>query len=300
MAMLRRVLLVLPALLLAVSCADPGDDGPVGDGGADVGVVGDAAALPTEWVDDPDCDEETIGDDGGTLVAALVVDDGTVVGLCAGEPDERLDAAWAELTAIVPPAQLADIGVFGGFDDPESDVLAFATMVGTSNDRFAIMVNLPMAEEDPDQFRLTLAHEVSHVFSQTPDQLDVDVDPADCATLHNGNGCFRDDSLLMEWIDRFWSDEQLASIPDPTVGDEAGAAKRCSSDAGFPGSYAASSPEEDFAESFAAYVFDVDVPDAVRPRLEFFEERPEFRAFREQALADRRGLPESGFDECGI
>ena len=58
--------------------------------------------------------------------------------------------------------------MFGGFDDPESDALAFATMVGTSNDRFAIMVNLPMAEEDPDEFRLTLAHEVSHVFSQTP------------------------------------------------------------------------------------------------------------------------------------
>lgn len=298
--MLRRVLLVLCTAALAVSCVDPGDDGPAADAAGDVDVDTQAAPLPSGRIDDPDCDEESIGDDSGTLVAALVVGDGAVLGICAGEPDERLDAAWAELSAIVPPAQLADIGVFAGFDDPGSDVLAYATMVGTSDDRFAIVVNLPLAEEDPDQFRLTLAHEVAHVFSQTPDQLDVDVDPADCATFHNGNGCFRDDALLLAWIDRFWSDEQLASIPDPTVGDEAGAAKRCASDAGFPGSYAASSPEEDFAESFAAYVFDVDVLDAVRSRLAFFEERPELRAFREHALADRRGLPESGFDECGI
>lgn len=254
----------------------------------------------TERVSDPDCDPETIGPDEGPVVAAYAVSDGVVEGLCAGEPDERLDVAWQELTSIVPAADLADVGVVAGFDDPDSDVLAFATPLGTGNDRFGIVVNLPLAIDDPEQKRLTLAHEMSHVFTQTPDQLDLDVAPEDCPTFHNGNGCFVDDALLMAWIDRFWSPEQLASIPDPTQGDEPGADARCSADPGFLGVYAASSPEEDLAESFSAYVVGLDVPAAVQPRVDFFAQRPVFQAYRDQALALPEGVTVTPFDECGV
>ena len=71
-------------------------------------------------------------------------------------------------------------------------------------------------------------------------------------------------------------------------------------DPGFLGTYAASSPEEDIAESFSAYVFDLDVPAEVQPRLDFFAQRPEFDAFRQMALADERGLPAGAFGECGV
>jgi len=287
--MLRSVVLVVASIILVVSCAD-----------IDAVDEASAAATPREWIDDPDCDEETIGDDDGSVAAAFVVEDQVVVGVCAGEPDERLDRAWEELTAIVPVDQLSDLRVFAGFDDPGSDVLAFATLLGDSNDRFAVVVNLPLAVDDADELRLTLAHEMSHVFSQTPDQLDVDVEPADCPTVHNGNGCFLDGALVLDWIDRFWSDEQLASIPDPAEADEAGAPDRCSLDPGFLGSYAASSPEEDFAESFSAYVFDLDVPVEVQPRLDFFAQRPEFDAYRELARTDERGPPVGDFEECGV
>lgn len=283
------MVLVVASLVVVVSCADSDAvDGAVPE------------LIPRDRVEDPDCDEETIGDDDGSVAAAFVVVDAVVVGVCAGEPDERLERAWQELLAVVPAGQLDALGVVAGFDDPDSDVLAFVALLGESNDRFAIVVNLPLADEDVDEFRLTLAHEVSHVLSQTPDQLDVDVDEVDCPTVHNGNGCFLDGALVLEWIDRFWSDEQLASIPDPAEADEAGAEDRCSLDPGFLGSYAASSPEEDLAESFSAYVFDLDVPAEVQPRLDFFAQRPEFAAFRQLALADERGLPEGAFDECGV
>jgi hypothetical protein len=298
--MLRRGLLVLTVVLSTVACVGTETGG--GSGPSD--RSDERAPSTTRRVEDPDCDEATIGDDGGTLVAALAVTDGEIDGVCLGEPDARLDAAWQELTAVVPPERLDDVGVVAGFDDPSSDVLAFATMLGESNERFGIAVNLALAEEDPDQFRLTLAHEASHVFSQTPDQLDVAVDPSACPTFHNGNGCFLEGSLLLDWIDRFWTDEQLAALPDPTGtegdgADDEGAERRCSLDAGFPGVYAASSPEEDFAESFAAYVFGVEVPDEVRPRLDFFAERPELAGFRQMAAADPRGRPAGAFDECG-
>ena len=208
-----------------------------------------------------------------------------VGGLCTGDPDARLDAAWSELIDVVPVDRLDQVGVFAGFDDAESDVLAFATMLGETNERFGIVVNLATVDDDPGEFRLTLAHEVSHVFTQTPDQLDVTVDEQDCPTLHNGNGCFLDGALVLDWIDRFWSEEQLGSIPDLAEGDEDGADRRCELDAGFPGPYSASSPEEDLAESFAAYVFDLDVPEAVAPRVEFFEQLQEFDDIRQHALS---------------
>ena len=53
--MWRRVLLVVAALLVAASCSDPDT----------------LAGLPR--VSDADCDEEVIGDDGASLVAAFTV-----------------------------------------------------------------------------------------------------------------------------------------------------------------------------------------------------------------------------------
>lgn len=291
--MWRRLVLLLALVAIVASCAELEEleeaDAPV-DPGMELGSVAD-----------PDCDEATIGDDGGTLVGAVVVNDGVIEGVCAGELDARLDEAWAELLAIVPSSELGALDVFAGFDDPESDVQAFVTPLGDEgNDRFGMSVNLATVDTDPDALRLTLAHEMSHVFSQTPDQLEAGVDPVDCPTLHNGNGCFLEGSLILDWIDRFWTDEQLASIPDPTEADEAGGERRCSLDPGFLGSYAASSPEEDFAESFSAFVFGLDVPAEVQPRLDFFAERPEFQAYRDQVLADGRERPENIFDECGV
>ena len=183
----------------------------------------------------------------------------------------------------------------------ESDVLAFATMLGDTNERFGIVVNLADIDVDPGEFRLTLAHELSHVFTQTPDQLDVTVDEQDCPTLHNGNGCFLDGALVMGWIDRFWSEEQLGSIPDLAEGDEDGADRRCELDAGFPGPYSASSPEEDLAESFSAYVFDLEVPAAVAPRVEFFARAARSSttcgSTRSAAIRPRRS---ASADLCGV
>lgn len=287
--MLRRALVLLTAVVLAASCAVSEPDVRANDAGG----------ATVERVEDPDCDAATIGGEEATLVAALSISDGVVEGLCAGEPDARLDAAWSELIDIVPLDRLDAVGVFGAFDDADSDVLAFVAMLGDANERFGIVVNVAAIDLDPDEFRLTLAHEVSHVFTQTPDQLDVTVDEADCSTLYNGNGCFLDGALVMEWIDQFWSEQQLASIPDLAEGDEDGADRRCELDAGFPGPYSATSPEEDLAESFSAYVFDLEVPAAVAPRVDFFAVRSEFDAIRDHALSSAQASPVSSADLCG-
>ncbi len=256
-------------------------------------------ASELEAVDALGCDQETIGGDESAVVSALAVENGEIVGLCFGESDARLDAAFAELVAITPMAELADIDLVAGFDQPEGDTLAFASMIGAGNEDFVVAINLPLAEDDPEELRLTLAHEVAHVFAQTPDQLDVEVDRQDCETFYNGNGCMLDDAYVTQWIELFWTDEQLASMPDEATPDEAGADDRCSLDPTFLGSYAASHPEEDFAESFSAFVFELDVASSVQPKLDFFEQFPELVDFRTQVAAAAIPTPPNNFDECG-
>ena len=64
--------------------------------------------------------------------------------------------------------------------------------------------------------------------------------------------------------------------------------------------YAQSHPDEDFAESFAAFVFQIDVDSPqLEDKLAFYEERPELAAFRDRAVAaGLAGLP-NDFDVCG-
>ena len=75
--------------------------------------------------------------------------------------------------------------------------------------------------------------------------------------------------------------------------------QRCSVDAAYTGSYGASSPEEDFAEVYAAYVFDVDVGPGLEQKLAFFDGYPELQQVRANAsAAGMAGLPNT-FEGCG-
>ena len=294
------IYLLMSLLLVLTACTGGAGDGQSAEEvDVDVDNVDANVDANVDKVDALGCDRATIGDEDGSLVSALAVDDGHVVGLCFGQPDERLDDAWADLVAITPPAELADIDLIAGFDQPDGDTLAFAAMIGTHNDAFVVAVNLPLAADDPDELRLTLAHEVAHVFGQTPDQLDVDVDESDCDTFFNGNGCLLPDAYVMRWIDTFWTEDELASMPDGSVADEEGAEDRCALNPSFLGTYAASHPEEDFAESFSAFVFDLDVAPSVQPKLDFFDQFPELVDFRDLARASGEPAPPNNFDECG-
>jgi hypothetical protein len=81
------------------------------------------------------------------------------------------------------------------------------------------------------------------------------------------------------------------------VNEEAGEA-RCVADASYAGPYGASSPEEDIAEMFAAYVFDVKVSTSLDEKLAFFDQYPEFREVRERAEALGRHEVAYSFENC--
>ena len=279
--------------------ASQGTDGAVETGGIDASLTRD----------DVDCDAEALGEDDATqFFDAYYVVDGTLGAVCYGEEDPTMAKAWTSLATITPPDQLNDLALFAGFgsaggEDEESKgtTLAFVNVIDDEGTAFQMSVNLDEYDADPDQAALTMAHEFSHVFTATSSQLDRSPEAAeDCATYFNGEGCYLPDSLMAAWIDEFWGPEALAGV-DPTkdVGIDDGA-ELCASDPSFLGPYAATNPEEDFAESFSAFVYRVPAPTPeVQAKYDWFADQPGLVEFRDRAEEAGKGPLDGTFEGCG-
>ncbi len=73
-----------------------------------------------------------------------------------------------------------------------------------------------------------------------------------------------------------------------------------STDPSYLGPYAASTPEEDFAESFSAYVFGVEAPTPeVREKFDWLADQPGLAEFRARAEAAGQGPLQGSFEGCG-
>lgn len=247
------------------------------------------------------CDRDQIGEDDGRLVGAYTVVNGELAELCFGSPDERLEQSWSVLTDIATPAELAPVEVFAGYRSEGSGTgnIAFAGPLGDTNEAFVVAVDLDEASRDIDELRVTMAHEFAHVFTQVPNQVDLDSQRSDCATFWNGSWCFSESSYLAEWVDEFWPRAALNTLPSDGNSDTPGGEDRCNLDPSFLGAYAASHPEEDFAESFAAFVYSIQVPAGVDTRQAFFERYPELAAYRIRAIAAGEVDLPNNFDSCG-
>lgn len=299
----RRFVVLACAVLVATTAACAGDEttDPVdeSDAGADVAGVDDPNP------DGVDCSEEALdgGEEGFEFTSAHVVVDGELGALCFGNEDPVIVDAWDSLAAITPRAQLGDLGLFAGFEpdgDFEAHTLAFVSPLDVDGNQFQMSVNTVEAVADSDELLLTLAHEFFHVFTATPTQLDrTDEAIDDCATYFNGEGCYLPDSLMLAWIDEFWTEPMLDSV-DPLEDFPEGADVRCADEDGFFGPYAATNPEEDFAEAFSAFVFELEpTSDGQADRLGWIAVQPGLEEFRDRAVAAGFTPLPNSFDACG-
>lgn len=246
------------------------------------------------------CDPEVIGEDDGPVVAVYEVNDSALGSLCFGRANPAVVDAWAALEAVAPSPFLDPVVSLAGYDfDGPVDTMAFAGPIDFRGLDFTVALEVDAAVADPEELRLTMMHELAHVFSQDSSQFSADVDPDECETFHNGFGCFSEESYVNLWVTRFWDQAAIDALPDDGSPDQDSGDERCLDDPAFPGSYAASHPEEDFAESFAAFVYGVEMPPDVQSRLDFFAEFPELAEFRSNAR--RAGLTDlpNNYDECG-
>ncbi len=279
-------------IALAVALAACGIDGEADDFGTE---------EPTGSSNTTCTAEDLGGDEDTTVVSGHLVIDGELGELCFGEANNAVIEAFEELSIITPPAQMTDLGLFAGFvweGNEEEVTLAFVSPVDDDHSQFLLAIEVNEFANDRDEASLTNAHEFAHVFTQTQAELDTAGDPDDCETYWNGNGCFAEDSLMFAWVTEFWNARELETLAAEASVD--GGEQRCSLDNSFFGQYAASDPEEDFAEAFSAYVYGLEpATDGQAEKIAWISDQPGLAEFRERA--DAAGLTplQNNFEICG-
>lgn len=284
------------------------DSAEMSDSGSDDGAQAEADAGHVDASldrDDVDCSAEGLGSSSETdFSTANVVVGGSLGAACLGKQDATLVAAWEALATITPPLQLADLALFGGFavpDDSDEVTLAFVNVIDDEGSAFQMSINLQAFNDDADEALLTMAHEFSHVFTGLSTQLDRSDEAFDsCDTYLAADGCYRQSSLMYQWIQEFWGGGLIEQIDPYEEASGAEGQERCDLNAGFFGAYAASNPEEDFAESFAAMVMRVEASTPEQQsKLDWLSAQPGLVEFRERAVAAAVGPLANTFDECG-
>ncbi len=289
-------------VLLGVALLGGGCD-PLLDEPIDLDAV--QSPGPGATRDDVDCTRRGLGEDGEIryLTARLVVE-GQLGAVCLGEDDPALQQLWDTLATMAPAPlreELAALALFEPTEPGEDVTLAFVAILDDEGEMFQMAFNADEVAAGGDELLLTIAHEFSHVFTATTDQIDRVVAPQDCETYDNGEGCYLADSIMLGWIEAFWSDDQLAGVDQSSEPLVADGEDRCARDPGFFGPYGATTPEEDFGESFSAFVLGVDpLTEAQAERLVWFEEHTVLREVRDRARAAGLGPLEHSFEECGL
>ncbi len=252
-----------------------------------------------------DCSQEGLGGgDEFTFTVAHEVVDGELAEPCLGEPNPTLTKAWNDLVDITPPFQLNDLSYFGGFDSGgggDEITFAFVNTVDDEGSSFQMSVNLDAYANDANEGLLTMAHEFTHVFTATEGELDRSVfDAAECDTYYNGEGCYTPDSIMAEWVRLFWADGLIDEVDPDAEASSADGEQRCAANPGFFGPYAASNPEEDFAESFSAYVYQLKADnDDQQAKLDWIDDQAGLAEFRNRAVDAGKGPLLNGFEYCG-
>lgn len=145
----------------------------------------------------------------------------------------------------------------------------------TSN--LVINLNSSMADEGVQDF--TLVHEYNHMLTLM-DQYETGAS-CDSTLLLNGNLCLDSSSSLQRWVKLFWNEPGM--LKDTSTGNvEAGERRFSETPEDFVSPYAASAPQEDMAESFAAWVFGYPMPEE---KKEFFDKDAESRALKARILS---------------
>lgn len=230
------------------------------------------------------CDAERLGSFHGPLTTIYRVEKGNLSGVCHGTDDPAVYEAWAKLTVFTTAAERSTLAGFAGFrPGPDTEAAAFSLTLDPSQTRFLIAVNLEFLDEQPRYVQRVMGHEFAHVLTGTAEGVDR-ADP-DCRFSENRYGCTTNSNYLSQWVERFWSPDELETLEGAGYRDPAGATRRCAADPGFPTRYAATNPSEDFAESFEFFLFGNRVATPVQPRIRFLATFPELVRMRDRIVA---------------
>lgn len=188
------------------------------------------------------------------------------------DDSESHQRIWRFYATIVPPDQRESLDEFHIFSDGRDEILAAVEQSYEDPNKWNLMVDI-LDAGNPEELTFTLVHEYAHLLTLGPDQVPpseaifdnpeserIYEDEAEaCSTYFPGEGCARRDSYLNRFVETFWLDFYDEWVDITYIEDEDKYYEELDDfynkyEDQFVTDYAATSPEEDIAESFSFFV----------------------------------------------
>lgn len=248
--------------------------------------ISDPVIADLDPIDDP-CATDRLDVFGETVAVWPILADGTRGALAQGEETPEALALHETFEDVVPPEQRPLVCAFVVFDaDRDDDTAGYASVLDPASGRFEVAIEV---DETGFQLDFTMIHELGHVLSVGPDDVDdIAFRRGTCEFLEAADTCILPGSELDRWIDAFWSAELLAEQERRVVEEDDLFGFFDDHQREFVNDYAATNPSEDFAETFGIYVLGepVDSP-VLEAKVAFFDTLPEFARVKEHYRSTR-------------
>ncbi len=264
--------------------------------------------------DNADCSIDNVAAFEVNLTGIYRLRDGDIRELCFGDRDVDVEEAWTRLAELAEPTHLPPVALLGVYEGNATGtgIVAYAGPARGEDgnyvgDLWLISASDTASRLNPVEADLTMSHELSHVFTQVDSQIDYDsFERNGCdGRLEAFFWCFQEDSYLNEWVNGwegpggpqpgFWSEADLNVWRNNSTG--APNTQLCTDGHQFPGVYATTSPYEDMAEAFSAYVHGVNLPNMAN-KYAFFDSKPLLKGYRDRAIASGRYNYPDSFGGC--
>ncbi|HVM71696.1 MAG TPA: hypothetical protein VMT91_08050 [Anaerolineales bacterium] len=211
---------------------------------------------------------------------------------------------WDFFAYIIPAAQRSRIKTFVVATDGSGGFLASIGFSTADLSNWQLTVDI-VDSVDPTNMTYTMLHEFGHLLTLNDSQLAPDVqvlshpnDPkvyatqaATCSHYLSEDGCSKPDSYINAFYQKFWVDlfpawEKVDAITDPLAYNRQLALFYYAHQDQFVTPYSSTSPEEDIAESWAHFIFDVkpNGNSIARQKLLFFYNFPDLVSLRSQIV----------------
>lgn len=229
-----------------------------------------------------------------TLVKTPLMREVTVLGGYVADPEtgnfyiaEALPSAYFNrVLSLFPTAYAGAIGQFVVFDGKETEYDAFVETLPPRHDAWVYAAHEDMLADPTSAVNTELiVHELAHVVGY--DEIAGVPRPTTqtCVDYFDHHGCPLANSYLSVFVDRFWSAADLDRAETFATGESSSVEYYKTHKSAYVSDYAASGPEEDFAESFMYFVLGKESRGEAAEKVAFFGTYPALRTLRADVIA---------------
>jgi hypothetical protein len=210
----------------------------------------------------------------------------------AAQNDQDMhEAIWEYFSNLFPESAWQELASFAILTDGEDNLLAAVERSWNDPQKWGLSVDIVDAA-DMNELTSTLIHEFGHLVTLNVSQVALDEGGQNCLTYYTGDGCSLPGSYMADFFDRFWTDifeewNEIQYIEYEEEYDDAQDEFYWNYREQFVSDYAATSPDEDIAESWTLFILTQN-PRAHTTRNQkilFFYAYPELVSLRESILS---------------